>query len=114
MKPVINLFTRQNFESMRLASQMLNIPVSKIKESADNKKPFTVRKRKYLFAYSTVTETRTFKVRRFTFGKYKGKLIKKCDDLSYLEWLVTLSMINAQFKHAIKERIKILKSKKDE
>jgi len=39
MKPVMDIFTRQNFESMKLAGEMLGIPVTKIKESADESRP---------------------------------------------------------------------------
>jgi|TARA_R100000084_G_C4655761_1_gene152848 hypothetical protein len=113
MKPVMDIFTRQNFESMKLAGEILGIPVTKIKESADESRPVMKGKRKFQFAYSTITETRTFEVKKFTFGKYKNQLIEKCEDLPYLEWYVKLPQLNAQFKHALKKRINNIKNSKN-
>ena len=111
MKPVMDIYTRQNFESMKLAGEILNIPASKIKESADRHKPVIGKDKKtYLFVYSSITETRIFKVRKFTFGKYKGQLINECEDLPYLKWYIKLPQLNAYFKDAIRNRIDEIKN----
>jgi len=106
MQPVFDVYSRQNFESMKLAGEICNIPASKIKESID--KGVTIKSkdgRKYLFKKSSITITKKFYVKTFPFGKYKGKSILDCTDKEYLQWFIKLDILNPHVRQAIKGRL---------
>ena len=108
MIAVYDVYSRQNFESMKLAGEVLNIPTSKIKESAEKNSEIYFNNKKYRFRYSTVKETRVFKIRKFPFGKHKGSLIRNCKDEQYLEWLSKQSFVDSHLKIPVKRRLREL------
>lgn len=46
---------------------------------------------------------------KFYFGKYKGQLISDCQDLGYLQWMVTSGVVKANIKDAVIDQISKIK-----
>lgn len=115
MKPIINILESKTYESMRFASQMLNISVSEIQKSLDSEKSYRATNGK-LYKFREAAHTRKTSVprplERFPFGKHKGKLIFTCNDEGYLDWLVNLEDVTGRLKRPVRARLKALKSKK--
>jgi hypothetical protein len=113
MKCIINVLSAKTYESMRFASQMLNISVHEIQKSLDSEKAYRASDGKlYKFRESGARKTLTPKpLERFPFGKYKGKLIFTCTDKSYLNWLVNLEDASARLKRPVRARLKALNFK---
>ena len=109
MIAIVDVYSRQNFESIKLASEILNISARKIKKSIDEKNTIEKGYKKYLFKYSNCEITRTFKIKRFPFGKYKGEYIERCKDKSYMKWLLTKTNIDSHLRIPIKRRLNEMK-----
>ena len=49
------------------------------------------------------------KEHKFYFGKYKDKLISDCQDLEYLQWLITGKIVKANIREAVITQIEKIK-----
>lgn len=48
---------------------------------------------------------------KFKFGKYKGCVIKDCEDEQYLKWLIEKSVVNGKLKYYIQKKYNMPKNK---
>ena len=115
---VKDLITGNQYESIRLASQMTKVPESKIRKFVDEGKPANYKGKVYLFKkvlYGDKSTKRGHFRRRFDtmpFGKYKGQKIDSIDDISYLSWIVELDSLDSTIKSNI--RVSLKKRKENE
>ncbi len=114
MKPVKDLISGCQYESMRLASQTCNITIRDIKKSLFSKKAYKASNgKKYIFRdvlYGNKTTHNGTVFTKMPFGKYKGEKIAECKDLLYLKWFVKLKTIHPRLRVPIINRIKKLNS----
>jgi hypothetical protein len=116
MIKVTELISGQSFESMKLAAEYFNIPVSVVTASIKSGLKLELNNKEYKFvkrkAKMLTTSTSASPIKRFPFGKYKDQFIRKCTDLSYLKWLFEKD-INDRLRYEIRARINELKGEKE-
>ena len=116
MIKVTEIISGQSFESMKLAAEYFNIPVSVVTASINSGLELELNKKKYKFVKRTAkmltTTSAAPPIKKFPFGKYKNQFIKKCMDLSYLNWLLETD-ISDRLRSAVRTRANELKAEKE-
>lgn len=110
---VRDVLTGNQYESMRLASQMLKISEYRIKKNIDSGKVLRHQGRAYKFVEikwgNKSTKTHPYKVITMPFGKYKGKEISRIKDKNYLQWLVDKTTLDTRLKSKVRARLRKLR-----
>jgi|TARA_R100001463_G_scaffold25938_1_gene61079 hypothetical protein len=109
---VRDVLTGNQYESVRLASQMLKISEFRIKKNLDSGKVLRDKGRAYKFIEikwgNKSTKTYPYKVITLPFGKYKGKEIRRIKDKNYLQWLVDKTNLDTRLKSKVRARLRKL------
>ena len=107
---VKDVLTRNQYESIRLASQMLKISEYRIRKNIDSGKVLRHEGRAYKFVEvkwgNKSTKTNPYKVVKMPFGKYKGRAISKIDDKNYLQWLLDKTTLDTRLKSKVRARLR--------
>ena len=110
---VKDVLTRNQYESIRLASQMLKISEYRIRKNIDSGKVLRHEGRAYKFVEvkwgNKSTKTNPYKVVKMPFGKYKGRAISKIDDKNYLQWLLDKTTLDTRLKSKVRARLRKLR-----
>ena len=110
---VRDVLTGNQYESMRLASQMLKISEYRIRKNIDSGKVLRHEGRAYKFVEikwgNKSTKTYPYKVTRMPFGKYKGQVISRIDDKNYLQWLLDKTTLDTRLKSKVRARLRKLR-----
>jgi hypothetical protein len=103
---VRDVLTGNQYESIRLASQMLKISEHRIRKNMDSGKVLRHKGRAYKFVEKTwgnkSTKTSIYKVAKMPFGKYKGTAISRITDKSYLRWLLDKTTLDSRLKSKVR------------
>lgn len=117
MIKVTEVISGQSFESMKLAAEYFNIPSKIVISTIKSNKVLEFNKKKYKFVKRQskmgTSSTIAAPITTFPFGKYKGEIIKECNDLEYIMWLKEKD-INQRLKTQLSARFQTLKELKDE
>lgn len=112
MKPIKNLLNGDQFESIRLASQILKITEYRIKKNIDSGKILRYKGKSYRFVEinwgDTSTKTKINKINKMPFGKYKGEIIEFMTDVPYMSWLIDNTDLDARLKIKLRARINFI------
>ncbi len=112
MKAIKNLLNGDQFESIRLASQILKITEYRIKKNIDSGKILRYKGKSYRFVEinwgDTSTKTKISKINRLPFGKYKGEIIEFMTDVPYMSWLIDNTDLDARLKIKLRARINFI------
>jgi uncharacterized protein (DUF3820 family) len=113
MTCVKDVLTRNQYESIRLASQMLKISEYRIRKNIDSGKVLRDKGRAYKFVEvkygNKSTKTNAYKVVRMPFGKYKGMAISRMVDKNYLQWLLDKTNLDSRLKSKVRGRLRKLR-----
>tara|TARA_R100000951_G_scaffold99976_2_gene90569 strand:- start:1256 stop:1651 length:396 start_codon:yes stop_codon:yes gene_type:complete len=113
MTCVKDVLTRNQYESIRLASQMLKISEYRIRKNIDSGKVLRDKGRAYKFVEvkwgNKSTKTNAYKIVRMPFGKYKGWAISRIDDKNYLQWLLDKTNLDSRLKSKVRGRLRKLR-----
>jgi hypothetical protein len=109
MTCVKDVLTRNQYESIRLASQMLKISEYRIRKNIDSGKVLRDKGRAYKFVEvkwgNKSTKTNAYKVVKMPFGKYKGTAISRITDKNYLQWLLDKTTLDSRLKSKVRARL---------
>ena len=110
---VKDVLTRNQYESIRLASQMLKISEYRIRKNIDSGKVLRHEGRAYKFVEvkwgNKSTKTNAYKVVKMPFGKYKGRAISRITDKNYLQWLLDKTTLDTRLKSKVRARLRKLR-----
>jgi uncharacterized protein (DUF3820 family) len=117
MIKVTELISGQSFESMKFAADYFNIPMKIVTDTLKSNEVLEFNKKKYKFVQRSskmeLSSTIAAPITTFPFGKYKGEIIKECNDLEYIMWLKERD-INQRLKTQLSARFQTLKELKIE
>ncbi len=112
MTCVKDVLTRNQYESIRLASQMLKISEYRIRKNIDSGKVLRDKGRAYKFVEvkygNKSTKTNAYKIVKMPFGKYKGMAISRIIDKNYLQWLLDKTSLDSRLKFKVRARLRKL------
>lgn len=117
MIKVTEVISGQSFESKKFAADYFNIPMKIVTATLKSNEVLEFNKKKYKFVQRQskmgTSSTIAAPITTFPFGKYKGEIIKECNDLEYIMWLKEKKDINQRLKTQLSARFQALKELKE-